>query len=78
MFFVLKNKKIKNLVVFSKGFIIPKIFIFKKLHIHKGFTKRVLVITKKIVGLKINSFIFNKKPFHFPTKMEKKKNYVRR
>jgi ribosomal protein S19 len=78
IFFNFKQKQNKNILIFSKNIIIADCFCFKKLYIHKGNNFKMLNITKKFIGLRVSSFIFNKKPFNFPLKIEKKKNYVRR
>lgn len=75
---ILRGKKIKYLKTFSGFSIIPTNFFKKILFIYKGNCYKTLFITKKHFFLKINKFLFFKKPFNFPLKLLKKNNCIRR
>lgn len=68
-FFLKKSYK----VFYTRGSIIPKIFLNNYIAIYKGNMFKKLYVTKFNIGFKSGEFSFTRKPFYFPTK-EKKKN----
>lgn len=73
-----KNKKMRRRITFDRSSSIPNCYISKLCRIHKGRRGRNLLINFLMVGKKFGEFSFTRKPYHFPSKKTKKKNYLLR
>lgn len=71
-----KNKKIKKRITFDRSSTIPKCFEYRLCRIHKGKRGRSLLINFAMIGKKFGEFSFTRKPYHFPSKKNKKKNFL--
>lgn len=71
-----KNKRIRKRITFERSSSIPSCYKNRLCRIHKGRRGRSLLINFLMVGKKFGEFSYTRKPYHFPSKKNKKKNYI--
>lgn len=75
---LIKAKRELSLIIADKSAVIPKTYNGLDVTIYKGYISRKISVNKLIIGYKFGEFAFTKKPFKFPIKNKKKKNFIRR
>lgn len=78
IFALKKNKRIRRRITFDRSSSIPLCFINRVCRIYKGKRGRTLFINFVMIGKKFGEFSFTRKPYHFPSKKSKKKNFLLR
>ena len=76
IFAIKKNRRVRKRITFDRGSSIPLCFEHRVCRVHKGKRGRTLIVNFAMVGRKFGEFSFTRKPYHFPAKRSKKKNYL--
>ena len=67
-----------NLTISDRSSVIINNLVNHNVYVHKGSSSRKIFLIKTHVGFKFGEFAFTRKPFKFPIKNKKKKNFTRR
>jgi ribosomal protein S19 len=78
------QKKVKKLRrnlkkgFFTRSLVVTKSIIRCTVYVHKGNIFKKLFLNSYLIGRKLGEFAFTRKPFKYPIKKKKKKNFLRR